>query len=683
VAPDGKTFVIAREGQPYRLCDAGSGKELRTLTAAGGWDTEAAFSPDGKFVAFTSPAGQRGALEVYDTASGQALCKLPGLQRVLSAPAFAPDGRTVAALSLPGDGAGQSVTLWDVAGGRLVRRITGLELTACCIAFSPDGKLLAVGNLQRTTLRLFDVTTGKEARRLRCWPSVMQVSFSPDGTTIAAAKSEGTVTLQDVRTGAPRPASPDPGSGIGELRFLDEGRALLTSGSEVEARDWRTGRVLRRYADPRNNSFCLLSLSPDGRVVAACDGNGDVRLADSRTGQALRTLKGHTVGVVRSLFSPDGRKLFTISYDHTVRVWDAAGGQELHRLPAGKVNSLSQLVVSADGKLLAASAAEDNSGRHAVRLWDVARGKELRNLPLAGPAWGLAFSPDGDLLAAAVHTADGPKGDGAVVLWDVTTGGEVWKQTGLGGPVYGVAFSPDGRALGTGGEDRKVRLWEVASGKQRHIFEGHQGGVGPLAFSADGRLLASSSPDAPVFVWDVTGTAGRRPAPLLTAKERGRLWEALAGADAAVAFQAMRRLAARPDESVPLLRERLRPAAANDTEGVRRLLRDLDADDFATRERATAELSRMAERIEGTLREARAGASAEARRRLDQVLSGVKGPSPERLRQGRAVEVLEWVGTPSARGVLHALAGGAADARLTRDAQAALRRLASRAAPAR
>jgi WD40 repeat protein len=680
VAPNGKTFVIAQEGRPYRLCDGASGKELRPLTAEGGWDTEAAFSPDGKFVAFTAPSGERGALEVYDTASGQALWKRPGLQRVLSRPAFAPDGRTVAALSLPGDGAGQqSVTLWDVAGGRLVRRINGLELTACCLAFSPDGKLLAVGNLQRTALQLFDVATGKEARRLRCWPSVMQLAFSPDGTTIAAAKSEGTITLLDARTGAPRPAAPDPGSGVAELRFLDGGRALLLSGSDVEARDWRTGRVLRRYADPRDDSFCVLSLSPDGRAVAACDQNGDVRLADGRTGQALRTLKGHRVGLVRSLFALDGRKLFTVGYDHTVRVWDASGGTELHRLAAGKVNSLSQLAVSADGKLLAASAAEGNSGGHAVRLWDVEKGKELRNLPLDGPAWGLAFSPDGDLLAAAVLTPDGPKGGGAVALWDVTTGGERWKRAGFRGPLYGVAFSPDGRALATGGEDRKLRLWEVASGKQRHVFEGHRGGVGPLAFSPDGRLLAASSADAPVFVWDVTGTATRRPAAPLSTTERGRLWEALAAADAAAAFQAMRRLAARSDDSVPWLRERMPPAAAHDTEGVRRLLRDLDADDFAARERATAELSRMAERIEGTLRDARAGASAEARRRLDQILSGLKGPSPERLRQARAVEVLEWLGTAEARQVLRALAGGAADARLTRDSEAALRRLAGRA----
>jgi hypothetical protein len=45
------------------------------------------------------------------------------------------------------------------------------------------------------------------------------------------------------------------------------------------------------------------------------------------------------------------------------------------------------------------------------------------------------------------------------------------------------------------------------------------------------------------------------------------------------------------------------------------------------------------------------------------------------------LEVLEHIGTPEAREVLKALAKDAPDARLTREAKAALERLARRAAP--
>jgi hypothetical protein len=50
-------------------------------------------------------------------------------------------------------------------------------------------------------------------------------------------------------------------------------------------------------------------------------------------------------------------------------------------------------------------------------------------------------------------------------------------------------------------------------------------------------------------------------------------------------------------------------------------------------------------------------------------------PSATRLRQIRAVELLESLGTPESKKLLTELAGGAAGAPLTRDAGAALKRL--------
>jgi hypothetical protein len=52
--------------------------------------------------------------------------------------------------------------------------------------------------------------------------------------------------------------------------------------------------------------------------------------------------------------------------------------------------------------------------------------------------------------------------------------------------------------------------------------------------------------------------------------------------------------------------------------------------------------------------------------------------SPERLRAWRALEVLEHIGTRPARDVLKNIAGGAPGVALTREARAALGRLARR-----
>lgn len=57
------------------------------------------------------------------------------------------------------------------------------------------------------------------------------------------------------------------------------------------------------------------------------------------------------------------------------------------------------------------------------------------------------------------------------------------------------------------------------------------------------------------------------------------------------------------------------------------------------------------------------------------MLSAVTDGPPQPLAELRAVWALEVNGTPAARNVLEALAGGAPDARLTREAKEVLERM--------
>jgi len=81
---------------------------------------------------------------------------------------------------------------------------------------------------------------------------------------------------------------------------------------------------------------------------------------------------------------------------------------------------------------------------------------------------------------------------------------------------------------------------------------------------------------------------------------------------------------------------------------------------------------------EAALRKALAGdPSLEVRQRVERLLDNLTGQVPQagRLRELRAVELLELVGSPEARQLLQALAEGAPEARLTREARSAIRRL--------
>lgn len=64
------------------------------------------------------------------------------------------------------------------------------------------------------------------------------------------------------------------------------------------------------------------------------------------------------------------------------------------------------------------------------------------------------------------------------------------------------------------------------------------------------------------------------------------------------------------------------------------------------------------------------------RRRIEEALATLSGvPPANTLRDLRAVEVLERIGTPKARQLLEKLAQGAPEARQTREAKAAVERL--------
>jgi hypothetical protein len=222
-------------------------------------------------------------------------------------------------------------------------------------------------------------------------------------------------------------------------------------------------------------------------------------------------------------------------------------------------------------------------------------------------------------------------------------------------------------------------LWELASGRERLRFEGHYSAVTCLKFSPDGTLLASGGSDRIIMVWDVTGqrTTHLPRTGRLSTEERNTLWEELADADAGKAYRAMQVLLAAKEQAVSLLKERLHPAAAIDGPRIDRLIGDLDSDRFEVREKAVQELQRIGDDAEPALRKILAGKpSAEQRLRVEQLLQEIDAArSSDRLRDLRAVEVLEWLDTADAQQVLKTLASGDPQARLTREAKASLQRL--------
>jgi WD40 repeat protein len=687
-APDGNTLFAMDRGEAVRVWDA-DGKER--LRIAGRKTRRAGFAlaPDGKTIATAGEDGVR----LWDAARGTELVHLPRLGPSARSVAFSPDGGTLAV----GDESG-SVHLWDRGTGRMR---DGCDFDgsdhAGLVAFSPDGKALVVGG---DAVALYDAATGKQTAR---FPGPA-AAFSPDGRTLAAGIGL-VLGFADARTGRLRPEAGHT-QPLRALAFAPDGKTLATSAPDRSVRFWdaATGK---ETTGPRGKALHAsgLAFSPDGRhLVAAATptatvwSNYLVYVWDPDTGKEQPlTFRGHSESTLRVLFAADGKEFFTGSADGDVAVWDPATGKELRRFKDAN-RRVYDLALSPDGKTLAAGGHAYIPGQvqeveGAVRLLDAATGQERATLRTHDRAvLGVGFLRDGRTLVTAgtcepevlfsglrlgLGTTPLPdsveKGE-PVVLWELATGLPRSRMLSRRDKVCRMAVSPDGRLAALGCQDGSVRIWDLLAGRERRRFDGHAGAVTVLAFSPDGRVLASGAGDTTVLLWDMSAVPPAPDVAAPDAKELAGLWVDLA-ADPPTAYRAVGKLAAAPKAAAPFLGERVRPAAAPDAGTVARLLADLDNNSFDERERATTELRRLGDLAGPALRQFLKGAPApEGRRRATDIVAELDHDLPprEQLRDLRAVEVLEWAG---AADELRKVAAGMPEARLTREAKAALGRL--------
>jgi DNA-binding beta-propeller fold protein YncE len=450
----------------------------------------------------------------------------------------------------------------------------------------------------------------------------------------------------------------------------------------------------RLYEGRNYGSGGTLALSPDTTKIVAINNNYLAIFDINKPERRNRGSEGRQVMLedmqlynAPMTFHPDGKTIVVVASQHddpAVHFIDFATGKPVRQIDNDQ--QFMGVAVSPDGKYLALGA------QQRLEIWDAATGNEFRVMQGTETSYFsvVAFSPTSAMLASA--------GDGSKVqLWETATGKERttfrlltveqpqnenqyrygYRYGGEAGTVASLAFSPDGKLLAVGCFDRSIRVLNLLTGEELPPLVAHTSPVGALRFTADGKSLVSIDHDGTRMVWSVSrivGQANFKP-PKLNAEELTEVWNDLAESDVFRTYRAMRLLSANSAQTLPFLEQRVKAIPAGDTGQINQLLQDLQNQNAGVRRHAMSELRKHGEAALGALNSI--GEDQRHNRPIQVMIAKLERQlaSPDRQRAIKAVQILEKIGDDGAKQQLEKLSQGAAGARLTVDAKAALERL--------
>jgi RNA polymerase sigma factor (sigma-70 family) len=305
--------------------------------------------------------------------------------------------------------------------------------------------------------------------------AITAVAVGPD--LVATGDQTGVLVLWDEKTGKEKETLLDlaqlvnPDKPISALRFSADGTKLL---AVIES-----GKSIKEFAvvekDRRVHSFDMLQEWKTVGITATGDGwvhltrkLSSAAISPNRLGDSfIRWFCFHQ-------FPHDDALLHAAAANSSGTIFTVTGDPVPHR---ANVNVLpSKNVLRARNRMKGES------------LWEVKLGK-------IDIVTGLVASRDGKLVAVTDSA-------GRVWVFDAKTGKEVATTDKLTGAVWSAAFSPDGKQIVVGCDDKTARVYDTATGKELFVLKGHTEAVGAVAFSADGKQIVTGSGDKTVKVWE-------------------------------------------------------------------------------------------------------------------------------------------------------------------------------------
>jgi Tol biopolymer transport system component/serine/threonine protein kinase len=327
-SPDGKQVAFAWDGEKgdkfriyVKLVDTGTPLKL---TSGPGTDYSPIWSPDGRFIAFYRAQGEHGQIWIVSALGGPAR-PVGEATRLFGGLSWSPDGKLLAVSEASGEATPLRLYIISLESDerRSLTSPTSASVSDIAPAFSPDGKTLAfIRAPENGSIYFLPVSANgaarSEPRRLVIAKHIAAFDWTPDGRYIVFSSYESASSnLWMIAASGGTPERLIGSENASNVSVSRAGNRLVYERSSFDANIWRIPgpkaldknsaptRVIASTATDQEPQF-----SPDGRKIAftsARSGKEEIWLCDNDGLNPMQMTSFDAVGVGSPRWSPDSR----------------------------------------------------------------------------------------------------------------------------------------------------------------------------------------------------------------------------------------------------------------------------------------------------------------------------------------------------------------------------------------
>lgn len=503
--------------------------------------TSVRFSPDGSTVA---SGDECGFIRIWDRKT----LKQSMDEHVMSGPirdiAFSPDAKF---LVICGEARGAYAKAIKVPSGASAGICTGhtKRVIGCDISPVKPGVVatasedMASGLYKGPPIREIDIPKYLKHHK----GFVNDARFSPDGTKVALASSDRTISLVDAESGDVKQTLEGHEGSVTSVAWTPDGKFLYTSGNDKTNRKFNveTGECLAVISHGKKEvmdmqigcAYCIKTKS-----LVSVSLRGDINVLEEGANTPCRVFRGHSKQIVG--LAVVGPKAYSADYSGLVVGWDiGVGSSDTPFGGKGPTTSVCAIAandavvanVGQDGKVYV-TPTESLTFPKPVTVKGGGVGIAVPTSPstsiscvMVNESRLVALSPAGDSVLAEFEFPRGETGTCVAISPDakkIAVGVEVSGGSGelrfatlKGGSSFAfegtsrmpsapnsVAFSPDGSKVAVGEKSRRVKVYDSSTASS--VSGGgvaHTARVDAVAFDPSGTRVASGGMDGTIVLW--------------------------------------------------------------------------------------------------------------------------------------------------------------------------------------